>query len=61
MKIVLLVKPLGILTYLLAMSTIVSGLKRIELRYHHALAFTTIAIATLHGGLIVYLTFFVKQ
>ena len=56
----MLLKPLGILTYLLLLATLLGGLKRIKLQYHRTLAYTTLAVASLHGGLILYLTYFAK-
>jgi hypothetical protein len=60
MDIDLLLKPLGILTYFLLLATLLGGLKRVKLQYHKILAFTTLAVASLHGGLIVYLTYLDK-
>jgi hypothetical protein len=50
--------PLGILTYTMAATTLLSGLLRAKLRNHKLLAYITIALATLHGGLVIYLKFF---
>jgi len=50
-----LVMPLGIATYLLALLTIISGLKKAKLTTHKLLATLTIILATCHAGLIIYL------
>ena len=50
--------PLGILTYTMAAITLLSGLFRAKLKNHKLLAYITIALATLHGGLVIYLKFF---
>ncbi|MDD4179497.1 MAG: hypothetical protein PHH14_05560 [Candidatus Margulisbacteria bacterium] len=60
MDIELTIKSLGILTYLLALSTLLTGLKRTKLSIHRTLAFTTLALATLHGAIVIYLTFFAR-
>ena len=60
MDIDILLKPLGILTYLLLLATLIGGLKRVKLQYHKALAFTTLGVASIHGGLILYLTYFAR-
>ena len=52
--------PLGILTYTLLLATILSGLIRVKLKlklkYHKLLALFTIITATMHAGIIIYLT-----
>ena len=52
--------PLGILTYTLLLATILSGLFRIKLKlklkHHKLLALSTIILATMHAGIIIYLT-----
>jgi len=50
--------PLGILTYSLAVVTALSGTLGMKLQNHRLLAIITIALATLHGGLVIYLKFF---
>jgi hypothetical protein len=60
MNIDLWLKPLGILTYLLLLATLIGGLTRVKLQYHKLLAYTTLGVASLHGGLIIYLTYFAK-
>ena len=51
---------LGILTYTLLLATILSGLFRVKLKlklkHHKLLALLTIILATLHAGIIIYLT-----
>ena len=52
MDIIKIIKPLGILTYLLVLATIISGLLRIKMKNHKLLAFTAIALATIHAALV---------
>lgn len=49
-----LIIPLGILAYIMLLITIISGVRRINLKYHKILAFITIALATLHAALVIY-------
>lgn len=58
MSIAKFIVPLGILTYSLAVTTVVSGLLHVKLENHKLIAFITIALATLHIGLVIYLKFF---
>jgi len=53
-----LILPLGIVTYITALITIISGLKGIEIKKHKILAYITIALATLHASLVIYLNYF---
>jgi hypothetical protein len=46
--------PLGILTYTMLLITIVSGIRRINMQHHKMLAFTTIALATIHAAVVIY-------
>ena len=52
--------PLGISTYVLLLATILSGLFRaklkLKLKHHKVLALLTIITATIHAGIIIYLT-----
>lgn len=50
--------PLGILTYTSAVITLISGLLRVKLQIHKTEAFVTVALATLHAALVIYLKFF---
>ena len=50
--------PLGILTYSLVLVTALSGIFRIKLKNHRLLALIAVALATLHGGLVIYLKYF---
>ena len=60
MGLVRFVIPLGILTYTLLLATILSGLFRVKLKlkvkHHKLLALLTIILATIHAGIIIYLT-----
>ncbi len=51
--------PLGILTYTLLLTTILSGLFRVKLKlklkHHKLLALLTIVLATIHAGIVIYL------
>ena len=55
-----LVIPLGILTYILVLAAILSGLFRsklkLKLKHHKLLALLAIVLATMHAGIIIYLT-----
>lgn len=53
-----LVVPLGILTYLTATTTLITGLKRVNVNIHKILAYLTLGLATLHAGLVIYLKYF---
>ena len=55
MKLYYLIVPLGILTYLLVASTAASGLLKMNIKWHKALAITAVVLATLHAGIIIYL------
>ena len=52
--------PLGILTYTLLLVTVLSGLFRVKLKlnfkHHKLLALLTIVLATIHAGIVIYLT-----
>lgn len=50
--------PLGILTYSLALITLLSGLRRVKMQNHQLLAYITIALATLHASLVIYVNYF---
>jgi len=54
-----LVLPLGILTYILVLAAILSGLFRsklkLKLKHHKLLALLAIVLATMHAGIIIYL------
>jgi len=54
------IKPLGILTYLLVLFTLLTGLRRAKLSLHTTLAFATISLATIHGAIVIYLTFLAR-
>ncbi len=47
-----LIAPIGFLTYLFLIATVLSGKKRMKLKYHRMLAISTIILATTHWGLI---------
>lgn len=53
-----LIIPLGILTYIFAAATLITGLFHARLQVHKRLAFSTIILATLHAALVIYLKFF---
>ncbi len=44
---------LGIVTYIFMAITVISGFKRVKLKYHRILAIISIALATAHGGLVI--------
>ncbi len=44
-----LIKPFGIITYVLLFSVVVSGLMGVKLKHHKLLAAALFAAATLHG------------
>ncbi|MCU0641344.1 MAG: hypothetical protein MUC35_04570 [Candidatus Margulisbacteria bacterium] len=48
-------KILGIITYALVLTTVLSGLLRAKLSLHKALAIAAVTAATIHGGLILFL------
>ena len=52
--------PLGVLTYTLLLAAILSGLFRaklkLKLKHHKLLALLAIILATMHAGIIIYLT-----
>ena len=50
--------PLGILTYLMVLITLISGLRRVKIQNHQLLAYITIALASCHATLIIYLKYF---
>lgn len=57
MEISELIEPLGITTYVFVMLTFLAGLLRaklkLKLKYHKALAWTAVSLASLHGLLVV--------
>ena len=56
MEISELIKPLGIVTYILVAATFLSGRFRAKLRlklaHHKMLAYTALGLATIHGALV---------
>ena len=48
----MLIKPLGILTYIMILTTLITGLRRIKLSYHQLLAYATLLVASLHACLV---------
>jgi len=52
-----LIIPLGIITYLMVLITVISGLYRVKLKTHKWLAAITILLATLHA-IVVLAVFF---
>jgi hypothetical protein len=49
--------PLGILTYSMVLVTALSGIFHMKLKNHRFLAIIAVALATLHGGLVIYLKY----
>lgn len=59
MEISALIKPLGIITYVLVILTFLAGLLRarlkLKLKHHKALAWLAVILASLHGMLVLVL------
>ncbi len=52
-----LVMPFGIVTYVLILLAVLTGIRRIKLhpKWHKRIAFTALVFATLHAGIVIYL------
>ncbi len=48
------VKPFGIITYILLLLTLISGLFRWKLKYHKALAISALVLATIHALIVIF-------
>ena len=52
MELYKLIKPLGIITYCFVLVTLLTGLFRMQLKYHKLLAILAIILATAHAVII---------
>jgi hypothetical protein len=50
--------PLGILTYLMVLITVFSGIRKVKIQNHKILAGITALLATTHAGIVIYLNYF---
>jgi|UniRef100_A0A7C6AGH4 hypothetical protein len=55
-----LIKPLGIITYISILLAVLTGLRiiRVNIKWHRLIAFIGIIGATIHGLIVLYLTYF---
>jgi hypothetical protein len=51
-----LIVPLGIATYVFVLAAVVTGLRRVKVKYHKRLALAALVFATLHAALVVFLS-----
>ena len=58
MKLEGLIISLGIITYLTAIITIISGARRMDIKLHKTLALITIVLATLHAAIVIFVELF---
>ncbi len=47
------IKPFGIVTYVLILLTLISGLFRWKLKYHKTLAISTLILASIHALIVI--------